>query len=124
GRFRDYVKTALYHLVCDYQRRQRVQVQQLAPEMEPVTAPDPVAAEREFLVYWREELLRRAWEALAVLERETGRSLHTVLLHKVQHPNMTSDVMAREVGKKLGRLLTAPGVRQILHRAREAFADL
>src|SRR5207302_1174530 len=65
GRFRAFLKTALYHLVIDYQRRRRHLP--LTPE-----APEPAVeaaslhdADRDFLATWRAELLNRAWQDLA-----------------------------------------------------------
>src|SRR5207253_1754005 len=69
-------------------------------------------------------LLARAWEALAEAEAKGGRPYHTVLRFRASHPESSSDEMARQVGTQLGRTLTAAGVRQTLHRAREKFARL
>ena len=37
---------------------------------------------------WRDELLERAWQALAEVERETGRPLHTVLKFRATNSRM------------------------------------
>jgi len=127
GRFRDYVKTVLYHLIANYQRRLRRGPVGLSPEMpDPADSVTPYteAADREFLARWREELLGRTWEALAKLEESTGQLVHTVLHFRASKPDMASAQMAELLGARLGRALTAAGVRQTLHRAREKFADL
>src|SRR5205085_775759 len=67
GRFRDYVKTALFHLVADYHRQQTGRLRFLAPESHELAnlpSRDDDAG-RRFDETWREELLARAWEALA-----------------------------------------------------------
>jgi RNA polymerase sigma-70 factor (ECF subfamily) len=73
---------------------------------------------------WRDELLAKTWEELHGVEKQTGQPLYTLLLLRAEHPRLTSDRMAQELGGSLGRPLTAAGVRQTLHRAREKFADL
>ena len=50
--------------------------------------------------------------------------MHTVLRFRAEHPDLHSAEVAREPGATLARPLTSPGVRQILHRAREKFAAL
>ena len=72
---------------------------------------------------WRSELLGRAWAALAE-EEQTTTALTTPCcdsrpIIRKWHPDM-----AVELSAKLGTPLTAVGVRQTLHRAREQFADL
>ena len=127
GRFRDYVKTALFHLIASYQRQKgRAPRGVPAEEFDPAdsTPPHDAVAEREFLERWREGLLARTWEALARLERETGQLYHTALHFRSSNPEVSSAEMAERLGAKLGRPLTAAGVRQTIHRAREKFADL
>jgi RNA polymerase sigma-70 factor (ECF subfamily) len=127
GRFRDYVKTALFHLIASYQRQKgRAPRGVPAEEFDPADSAPPhdAAAEREFLERWREGLLARTWEALARLERETGQLFHTALHFRSSNPEVSSAEMAERLGAKLGRPLTAAGVRQTIHRARAKFADL
>ena len=69
GRFRDYLKTTLYHLVTDYYRGRKKRPLQLDSQvvqaMTSVSEPDAAAAADGFLSSWREELLVRVWESLA-----------------------------------------------------------
>src|SRR5207237_2920828 len=67
GRFRDYVKTALMHLVDDYHRSRQAWPRQLASgDPEPAApAPEGPDTERDFLNSWQEDLLERTWKALA-----------------------------------------------------------
>lgn len=125
GRFRNYVKGTLFHLVADYRKKRR-------GWPEPLPAEDPTLAaqqealdsDRQFLESWCDELLARAWAALADLEARTGQLFHTVLRYRADHPEMHSPQMAEQLAVQLGRPLTAAGIRQTLHRAREKFADL
>ncbi len=120
GRFRDFVKGVLYHLVADYQRRKKkiVQVGSGVPEV-----ASPEETDREFLLNWRGQLLSRAWDALARVEQTTGQRFHAVLRLKVDSPEMRSQEMAEMLSQRLGKPVSAEWVRQNLHRAREKFAD-
>jgi RNA polymerase sigma-70 factor (ECF subfamily) len=126
GRFRDFMKTALFHLVIDYQRRKRTGHQQLLSDISDPAVEESMgaAADQEFLSRWREELLSRAWEALAQIEKQTGQIFYTVLRFRAEHPQSRSAAMAEALQKKLGRPFTDSNIRQTLRRAREKFADL
>jgi hypothetical protein len=122
GRFRDYVKVSLLHLARNYRQGQQRQLRLLAPENPAWDALAAVSEDREaeFNAQWRDELLARTWQALAG-EQPT---LYTVLRFRAEHPGMTSAVMAQELSRRLGRALSADGVRQSLRRARERYAQL
>jgi RNA polymerase sigma-70 factor (ECF subfamily) len=126
GRFRDYVKTALFHLVDDYHRRQARAPRALPLEHnEPADTGSPAAeAERAFLASWRAELLSRTWRALADDPDKPGQPLYAVLRLRVEQPDLTSAQMAEQLAADLGKPFSAAGVRQLLHRARERFAEL
>jgi RNA polymerase sigma-70 factor (ECF subfamily) len=117
GRFRSFVKTALFHLIVDFRRRPR-------PPALPADAPEVADPERDFVESWRAELLDRTWVALAEVERKTGQPHHTVLRLRAEKPLLSSTELAAELGARLGKSLTVDGVRQALHRARERYADL
>src|SRR5262249_32867753 len=122
GRFRDYVKTVLAHLVCRYHTRRHALPQTLAPEnpvLANLTAPAG-DADREFRERWREELLSRTWEALAVQQG----SYYTVLRLRAQQPELSSQQMAEQLQRQQGKPFSAESVRQTLHRARAKFAEL
>jgi RNA polymerase sigma-70 factor (ECF subfamily) len=123
GRFRDFLKGVLVHLVIDHHNKGRKQPLSLAPDH-----PEPAAAwqseqDEAFRVSWRDELLARAWAALQESERTSGQPFFTVLRFRADHPEASSQQMATDLSRVLGKTLTAPGLRQILHRARERFAD-
>jgi DNA-directed RNA polymerase specialized sigma24 family protein len=126
GRFRDFLKTSLRHLVITYWRGR-----EKAPPLPP-DGPERAAAgpppgddfDRAFLDKWREELLARTWEALAKAQEEAGQPYHTVLRCKTRGPELHSAQLAEQVGAQVGKAYTEAGVRQLLHRARERFAQL
>ncbi len=124
GRFRDLLKSSLYHLIIDYHKRKRMP--QLSPE-----APEPAAdssstldSDRQFLAAWRADLLNKAWERLAQEEQRTGQPVHTVLHFRAAHPDLRSAQMAEQLSARLGKTVSADWVRKWLHGARERFAEL
>jgi RNA polymerase sigma factor (sigma-70 family) len=118
GRFRDYVKTVLFHLVSKYRKKQDKLPQPLAA----VAGLEQAAAvsERNFDESWRQELLTRALEALAHAQP----TYHAVLRFRFDHPDVPSHDMAPPLARQLGKPVTADGVRQTLRRARVLFAEL
>jgi RNA polymerase sigma-70 factor (ECF subfamily) len=125
GRFRDFVRTALYHLIVDYQNRRRA-----GPAPLPATPvadsgkPDLYYSEQEFLASWRAEVLGRTWQALDEDSRSAGQPFYDVLRLRAEEPGLSSAEMAERLGAKLGRPLTPEWARQNLKRARDRFADL
>ena len=77
-----------------------------------------------FQASWRDELLARCWGKLAEYECTSGKPYHTVLRYRVEHPEARSPELADGLSKKLGKPINAGAVRVMLHRARDAFADL
>lgn len=126
GRFRDFLKTSLYHLIVDHQRRQQRRPLSLGPD-----SPEPAGemsgemeSDREFLAIWRAELLQRTSDALLRVEKQTGQPLHLVLRFRTDHPDVRSPRMAEQLTARLGRPVTADWVRKRLHVAREKFTEL
>jgi RNA polymerase sigma-70 factor (ECF subfamily) len=126
GRFRDFTKGVLYHMIADFHNRRRRQGVPLPEHHEDLeVAPMSIADhDQEFLSSWREELLARSWSALEAAEQNTGQPFFTVLRFRADHPDMRSANMANELAGRLNKPLTSAGVRQLLHRAREKFAAL
>jgi RNA polymerase sigma-70 factor (ECF subfamily) len=126
GRFRDYVKVVLGNMIArHYKQRQRGP--RPLPEGHPEPAVDPApVAERDpvLLESWRDELLARSWAALAQEEERGGPPYHAVLRLRADQPELRSPQLAEQLAARLGRPVTATAVRQLLHRARERFADL
>jgi RNA polymerase sigma-70 factor (ECF subfamily) len=125
GRFRNYVKGALFRLVQDHHRSQARGPRSVPLEHDaPVADPHDEVADRDFRESWRQELLSRAWRALQKVQEQTGQPFHDVLRLRVDGPDLTSPQMAETLSARLGRPISAANVRQLLHRARERFADL
>lgn len=126
GRFRNYVKGVLYHLVADHHKRRQRQPVALTPDCpEPADDEETLShLDRDFLNSWRDEILARAWSALEEVEKKSGQPYYTVLRFRVANAELPSPLMADQLGTQLGRKVTAVGVRQTLHRAREKFAEL
>jgi RNA polymerase sigma-70 factor (ECF subfamily) len=126
GRFRDYVKGVLFHLVANYHKNRQRLPRQFAPEHpDPAVVCEPDAEqEQAFLTSWRDELLARTWTALAAIDKAQGHCFHTVLRYRAEHPQLRSHEMAEQLSRILNKPLTAAGVRKTLERARDRFADL
>ncbi|MEZ6031933.1 MAG: hypothetical protein R3C17_02495 [Planctomycetaceae bacterium] len=127
GQFRSFLKTILFRLVAEHHRRKgRDRIVAMGSQMP--DAPDTNSGaekdELEFNKVWSEELLKKAWSALALMEERTGRPLFTVMRTKVENPGMKSPEIADLVSSTTGKELTTGNARVILHRAREQFADL
>lgn len=126
GRFRDFVKGVLFHLIADHHRRRQRRPLPLSADVPEPSATDDSTAEsdRQFLENWRGELLTRVWNALFEHQAQTGQPFFAVLQFRAEHPDLRSEQMAQQLGPRLGKPVTAAAVRQTLHRAREKFAEL
>jgi RNA polymerase sigma-70 factor (ECF subfamily) len=126
GRFRQFVKGVLFHLVADHHRRRQRLPQGMSPDHPEPAAEDPstLDQDRQFLTSWREEILSRAWAALEAEEKASGKPFYSVLRFRVDHAKMSSTEMAQGLAKQMGKNMSAANTRQTLHRARERFADL
>jgi len=128
GRFRAFVKTSVYRLIVDFQRR-RKQRRRAGPMHSNVAEPEagrdelPID-EAAFRTSWRDELLARCWQKLAEEEKQTGKPHHTVLRYRVDHPDLRSPELAAGLSEELAKPTNAGAARVLLHRAREAFAEL
>src|SRR5262249_35853554 len=114
GRFRDFVKGVLFHLVADHHKRQHRRPRPLPSAYpEPAVEPPTLAGLAGDLVAGgREELLARSWAALAEVERQTGWPVHTVLRLRAEHPDRPSPQLAEDLRARLGKPFTAAGARQ------------
>lgn len=125
GRFRSFLKTILSRLVIEHyrQRKRRKSVPLGSAIAEPATPTDETA-EEEFTQVWRNDLLKRTWEALAEAEQRTGRPIHTVMDQRVTNPQLSSAELAQQLSSKLDKSISTSNLRVMLHRAREEFAQL
>jgi RNA polymerase sigma-70 factor (ECF subfamily) len=124
GRFRSFIKTALFHLVVDYHKRRAAAPLSAEAVAEPAWTPPASDAEQAFRESWREELLDRAWMGLAEIERKSGQPLYSVLHFRTEQPLLSSTELAEQLGTRLGREFTVGALRQALYRARLKFTDL
>jgi RNA polymerase sigma-70 factor (ECF subfamily) len=120
GRFRDYLKTALIHLVDDYQRAQRGRPRPLPADVPDRPAPPLTDTAADFLESWRAELLDRTWKALAAAQP----TYHAVLLFRVENPDVPSPQMAEQLAARLGTPMRPDQVRKALQRSHAKFAEL
>jgi RNA polymerase sigma factor (sigma-70 family) len=124
GRFRDFLKGVISHLVADFCKRRGRRMANLPQGFAEPAAPENTDLDRAFVESWRDELLAQSWKSLAELETQTGQPFHTILRFRADHPDLRSPELAQQLGDKLQGPLTAAGVRQLLHRAREKFAKI
>ena len=125
GRFRDFLKTALSHLVTDHYRRQGRGPRPFHGGPDPATDRSSLTeAEERFAEEWRTRLLDRTFAALEALEKRTGQPLHTLLHFRVDNPDLPVADLARQLSGRLGQEPSAAWVYKHLHNARQKFADL
>jgi RNA polymerase sigma-70 factor (ECF subfamily) len=125
GRFRDYVKTSVIHLLHEF-HRVRDDRRKVLPLDERAAAllTLPPAVSDEFQVLWRKELLNRAWSEMEQRQAATGPPYHMALRLKADYPDLTAAELAERLHDAGKGEYSAAGVRQVLHRSREVFADL
>jgi len=126
GRFRSFLKTTLFHLIIDYQRRAKRNATRALIEETPDRpfCEDRLAEEdRAWTRSWREELLAKGWSALARIEQTTGTPYYTVLRFRSENPEMRSQEIAAQLEGKVAKKLGSSSVRVLIHRARELLAD-
>jgi DNA-directed RNA polymerase specialized sigma24 family protein len=125
GRYRNFVKGVLFHLIADHRLHQWRWPRLLPAESVGATGESGhVEFDRQFLESWREELLARGWAALALADAESGQSFYAVLRFRADHPEMRSHEMAEALTARFGESFSSAGVRQLLHRARGKFAKI
>jgi RNA polymerase sigma-70 factor (ECF subfamily) len=127
GRFRAFVKTVVYRLIVDHQRRAKKTGRDSGLHSnipEPADDADERPDEAMFDTSWRDELLARCWQRLAEDEADSGKPYHTVLKFRVAHPDLRSPELADGLAKELGKPINAGAVRVLLHRSRELFAEI
>jgi RNA polymerase sigma factor (sigma-70 family) len=125
GRFRDFLKRSLINLVHDYRKRPNRKVCALDGD---VAAECSMESDNDalFVESWREELLARAWSELSADQERGGVPYYSVLRLRADNPDMSSGAMAQALNQQLRPTpaLSDAGVRKILQRARERFAEL
>jgi DNA-directed RNA polymerase specialized sigma24 family protein len=120
GRFREYLKRALFNLVHDYYRenhtprRVQLDVNNISVAVQPrQTEVDP------FQALWSEEVVKRGLDKLDQREREKPRSfVGSVIRLKAENPARRSADLARILTARKGIPVTAEKVRKDTHLAR------
>jgi DNA-directed RNA polymerase specialized sigma24 family protein len=128
GRFRDYVKKAVIHLLGEFHRdrKARARVTPLESEVADETPPTPTPLdvhEAEFIALWRKELINRAWDEMEVQQSATGPPYYAALRLKAEEPEISAVGLADRLRNLEKGDYSAAGVRQVLHRSREIFAE-
>jgi RNA polymerase sigma-70 factor (ECF subfamily) len=128
GRFRAFVKTIVYRLIVDHQRRCKrlyregpMHSNMAEPEAE---RDEPADDDAMFQASWRDELLARSWQRLQEDEARSGKPHYTVLRYRVDHCDLHSPELAAGLAELLRKPVNAGAARVLLHRAREVFAEL
>lgn len=124
GRFRNFVKTTLYHLVVDYRRSSAERLQPLSESSLAAGGETSAFDEVTFHSSWRQELLNQSWAALAEAERVQGIPVYTALRKLVDDPRRRSHEIAAQLSQQSSKPITAGNLRVIVHRARKLFADV
>ena len=122
GRFRDFVKAALFHLIVDFRRLRGRRLQPLV-DVADESAEHDLCDDESFHRSWRQELLDRSWAALAEQERRHGTPFYSALRLLVDDPRRSSQDVAAELTQQRGKPVTAGNLRVLIHRARKLFAD-
>src|SRR5262249_3184104 len=120
GRFRDYLKTSLIHMVYDSRERQQHGFELAAPE----ALPDPSA--NDFEAPWRAGILERTWAALerAWKALEVDRPAYHALLELLRvDPTLRSPQIVESLSVQRGIRVSADWVRQAKKRAWTSFAN-
>lgn len=125
GRFRDFVKRAVYNLIVDYHRSRQSRPRPLDSDVPDQAALEPVLRDHDsrFLESWRGELMAKAWAALDQAQARTGQPFADVLRLRVQQPDVRSPQLAEQLSARMGRSVNAGWVRQNLHRARDLLVE-
>ncbi len=88
-------------------------------------APSVTADSPQWLQYWRDGLLQRAWRALERMEHaEPSMPLFSVLHTATRMPQETEAVLAVRIAEETGLAIDQRRVTETLPRAREVFAGL
>jgi DNA-directed RNA polymerase specialized sigma24 family protein len=128
GRFRDYLKVVLRHMIADHYRQQQRERnrEKLTPFDHEIVESRPAQEEEDqnFLRCWRQELVNRMWEALEEVESRTGQPYAVLMRLQTRHPDVRSPQLAELLSAECQRPFTAVAVRQLLHRGRELVGEL
>ncbi len=123
GRFRDYVKASIIYQARAYRKVVAANVR-IGPVPDNIPSPPVDDDDDAFRDLWRNELLSRTWAALEQASKTNGDLRFAVLNAKADQPEATSEQIAKRLSPSSPVKLTAVNVRQLMHRARQAFSEL
>jgi RNA polymerase sigma factor (sigma-70 family) len=125
GRFRDFVKGVLSHLIADHFRKKSSKRQLVQGDIPEPAVEDNVTEnlDAQFVEHWRKELLNRAWEGLEQIQRQSGQPCFTVLRFRADHPDLRSPEIAEQLSAQLGKPVNAAWARQMFRRARDKYVQ-
>lgn len=126
GRYRDYLKGVLRNLSRGHHRKaaRRPMVGGESLPEPAVESDDGTEFDQAFRDCWRSELLANTWAKLQRVEEETGQPVYSLLRVRADQPDWSSDQLAADMSRRLGREITAAACRKALQRARERFTAL
>jgi RNA polymerase sigma-70 factor (ECF subfamily) len=125
GRFRDFLKVILRNMVIDHFRRQKELPVDI--DLQSICDPQVSAADQYdelFVEHWRQDLLQRTWNTFRNAGSRRGALYYEALYQFAESGGMNSGALAEKLSACRGEPVSAATARQILHRARQMFADL
>jgi RNA polymerase sigma-70 factor (ECF subfamily) len=75
------------------------------------------------MALWRKELINRAWDEMELEQSATGPPYFAALRLKAEEPEISAVALAERLRKAEKGDYSAAGMRQVLHRSREIFAE-
>lgn len=126
GKFRSYLKTVLSRMAIDHFRRRKREWSRRGSHEQLVDELAKQTTEAEFERNWTAELLQHALAGLKSMEEQSGQPYHTILRLQMEDEKRSAQQTAEYLNETLRprHPYSEPGVRKILQRARERFADL
>ena len=121
GRFRDLLKTAVRNMVHNHwdkgNRRKTADA-----ELDNISqGSDDTSWDHE----WQSQVLELAWSGLKEFEKKNpANPAYTLLKLRAEHPDDTSEELARRLGAATKTPVRADACRQMLRRARLRFAEI
>jgi DNA-directed RNA polymerase specialized sigma24 family protein len=125
GRFRDYLKVILRNAAITHFRRAANRPTSATELCTSIAADIDDTADGEWVEEWRGCLLRRAWQALELHENSAPEGIaYTALRLAADHPEESSESLAKRASAHSGREVGAVAFRKQLSRARRHFAQM
>ena len=98
GRFRDFLKRTIYHLMMDYHRSRKARPHALGDEAaEPDEGSWDQDLDRQFIESWRKQSMAQAWTELDRSQESTGQPFADVLRLRITSPDLRSPELAQRL---------------------------